>query len=68
MEVVERVAATVGWSFLGVVLLYAALRLFDLFDPINYRAEIRQGNPAAGMIFAALIVSIAAVIIAVIVT
>jgi len=31
--------------------------LFDIVDPINYRMEIRQGNTAAGVVVAALIVN-----------
>lgn len=66
--VVEKVAATIGWTVVGVVLLYAGVRLFDLLDPIDYRAEIRQGNVAAGMIVATVIAAIAAIVIAVIIT
>ncbi|MBD1997360.1 DUF350 domain-containing protein [Oculatella sp. FACHB-28] len=65
---VERVAATVGWALIGVLLLYAAIRLFDAVDPINYQTEIRQGNIAAGVVVAALIIATAAIIISVIVT
>ncbi|MBD1867879.1 DUF350 domain-containing protein [Cyanobacteria bacterium FACHB-471] len=65
---VERVAATVGWALIGVLLLYVAIRLFDAVDPINYQAEIRQGNIAAGVVVAALIIATAAIIISVIVT
>jgi len=65
---VERVAATAGWALIGVLLLYAAIQLFDIVDPINYRMEIRQGNIAAGVVVAALIVATAAIIISVIVT
>lgn len=65
--VLETVAATVGWTFVGVLLLYSGIRLFDLIDPIDYRAEVRHGNVAAGIILAALILAIASIIIAVIV-
>jgi len=30
---------TAGWGWIGV-LLYAAIQLFDIVDPINYRMEI----------------------------
>nr|WP_242043413.1 DUF350 domain-containing protein [Leptolyngbya sp. FACHB-671] len=53
---------------IGVLLLYAAIRLFDAVDPINYQTEIRQGNIAAGVVVAALIIATAAIIISVIVT
>ena len=62
----QQLAETIGWSFLGVVLFYFGIRLFDLLDPIDYRAEIRNGNMAAGIILAAVVVSIATIIISVI--
>ncbi|MEM9804284.1 MAG: DUF350 domain-containing protein [Cyanobacteria bacterium P01_D01_bin.56] len=65
--ILQQLAATVGWSFVGVVLLYLSIRLFDLLDPIDYQAEIRKGNMAAGIILAAVVVSIATIIISVIV-
>ncbi|WP_246559819.1 DUF350 domain-containing protein [Leptothoe kymatousa] len=65
--VMQQLAATVGWSFVGVVLFYLGIRLFDLLDPIDYQAEIRNGNMAAGVILAAVVVSIATIIISVIV-
>ncbi|HEY9762833.1 MAG TPA: DUF350 domain-containing protein [Trichocoleus sp.] len=68
MVIVERVLSTVGWTILAVLLFYGGIRLFDLIDPIDYRAEIRKGNVAAGVIMAGLILAIAAIIIAVIIS
>jgi len=68
MQVVERVLATIGWSLLGVILLYLCVRLFDRLDPIDYRNEVLKGNVAAGIIVSALIAAMAAIIISVIVT
>lgn len=63
-----QVLLTIGWSFFGVVLIYAGARLFDRLAPIDYRAEIRRGNLAAGVVLAAVILAIAAVVVAVIAT
>ncbi len=68
MLILQLVAETVGWAFVGVLLLYGGVRLFDLLDPIDYREEIRKGNVAAGMILASLVIAIAAIIVAVILT
>jgi uncharacterized membrane protein YjfL (UPF0719 family) len=68
MVLVERVASTVGWTVLAVLLFYGGIRLFDWVDPIDYRAEIRKGNVAAGLIMTGLVLAIAAIIIAVILT
>jgi uncharacterized membrane protein YjfL (UPF0719 family) len=64
----QKVLESLGWTLFGIVLLYGAVWLFDRFDPINYREEIRNGNLAAGIIVAAIILGIAAIIVSVIVT
>ncbi len=68
MPIIQDALATVGWTFLAVLLFYGGVRLFDLLDPIDYQTEIRRGNVAAGILLAAVIVALAAIIIAVIIT
>lgn len=68
MSVLQDVLATVGWTLLSVVLFYGGVRLFDLLDPIDYQAEVRKGNMAAGVLLAAVIVALAGIIIAIIFT
>lgn len=68
MSIFQDVLATIGWTILAVILFYGGMRLFDLFDPIDYQAEIRRGNIAAGVLLAAVILSLSAIIIAVILT
>ncbi|MBW4529419.1 MULTISPECIES: DUF350 domain-containing protein [Synechococcales] len=58
----------VGWTFLGIILIYLGLLLFDRLSPIDYRAEIRRGNIAAGVVLGAVILAIAAVVVAVLST
>ncbi len=58
----------VGWTFLGIILIYLGLLLFDRLSPIDYRAEIRCGNIAAGVVLGAVILAIAAVVVAVLST
>jgi uncharacterized membrane protein YjfL (UPF0719 family) len=65
MQVLEKVSATIGWSFVGVVILYSAMRLFDILDPVDYRDEIRKGNMAAGLIMGAIVLATAAIIISI---
>lgn len=65
--ILQTLAATVGWTFVGVLLLYGGIQLYDLLDPIDYRAEIRKGNVAAGIKLAALVLGLAAIIVAVLV-
>jgi uncharacterized membrane protein YjfL (UPF0719 family) len=68
MMMMPKILETLGWTVLGIVVLYTAVWLFDRLDPINYREEIRSGNIAAGMIVSAIILGIAAIIVAVILT
>ena len=58
----------VGWTFLGIILIYLGLLLFDRLSPIDYRAEIRRGNIAAWVVLGAVILAIAAVVVAVLST
>ncbi|MBD2103634.1 DUF350 domain-containing protein [Leptolyngbya sp. FACHB-261] len=66
LPTLQKVSETIGWTVIGILLLYGGVRLFDLIDPIDYREEIRKGNLAAGIIMAALITGLAAIVIAVI--
>lgn len=68
VQIVGRVAASVGWTVLGVLLFYGGVRLYDLLDPIDYRAEIKRGNVAAGITLAAVTLGLAAIVIAAMVT
>jgi uncharacterized membrane protein YjfL (UPF0719 family) len=63
----DKMPETMVWAALGILILYLSVWLFDRLDPINYRQEIRNGNLAAGIIMAAIILGIAAIIVTVIV-
>jgi uncharacterized membrane protein YjfL (UPF0719 family) len=64
----QKVLETLGWTIAGIVLLYGGVWLFDRLDPINYREEVRRGNVAAGLIVAAIILSMGGIIVAVLLT
>ena len=68
IQILSVVAESIAWTFVGILLLYFGIRLFDIIDPIDYRQQIRNGNVAAGIIVAAIIIALAAIVIAVIVT
>lgn len=61
-DVAFRVLACIGWTFLGVLILYFGAALFDKLDPIDYKAEIEKGNLAAALKFSAVILAIAAIV------
>ena len=63
LDVVGRIAASVGWTFVSVLIFYGGARLYDLLDPIDYRAEIEKGNLAAGIKMGAVVLALAAIVI-----
>jgi len=67
-QLVTQVMLTIGWSFISVLLILGATWLFDRLTPIDYRTEIRKGNVAAGMVVSAVILSITAVVVTVVLT
>lgn len=68
MPFLQKLAETVGWSIVGILIVYGSVQLFDRLDPIDFRQEVRNGNIAAGIIVGALILAIAAIVISVLLT
>ena len=60
-QLTAQLALTFGWAFVGVMLILAGTWLFDRLTPIDYRAEIRKGNVAEGLVVASVVLSITAV-------
>ena len=67
-QLTAQLALTFGWAFVGVMLILAGTWLFDRLTPIDYRAEIRKGNVAAGLVVASVVLSITAVVLSVVLT
>ena len=67
-QLVNQVMLTIGWSFISVLLILGGTWLFDRLTPIDYRAEIRKGNVAAGLVIAAVVLSITTVVVTVVLT
>ena len=40
MTLLGRLAASLGWTLVGVLLFYGGQRLYDLLDPIDYRLSL----------------------------
>jgi len=68
MLLLQKIAETVGWTVVGVLLFYGGVRLYDFLDPIDYREEVKRGNIAAGLLISAIIIALAAIVITVLVT
>lgn len=67
-DLAYRVVASLGWSFLGVVIFYFGSVLFDKLDPIDYKTEIEKGNIAAAIKLAAVMIAIAAIVVSAIIS
>ena len=67
-QLTAQLALTFGWAFVGVMLILAGTWLFDRLTPIDYRAEIRKGNVAAGLVVASVVLSITAVVVSLVLT
>lgn len=67
MLLLQKIAETVGWTVVGVLLFYGGVRLYDFLDPIDYREEVKRGNVAAGILISAIIIALAAIVITVLV-
>ena len=65
---VTQILLTIGWSFISVLLILGGTWLFDRLTPIDYRAEVRKGNVAAGLVVAAVVLSITAIVVTVVLT
>ena len=51
------------YAGLGVILMYVAYRLIDIFTPsVDFQAELKHGNVAVAIFIAALFLSIAIII------
>ncbi|HEY1016364.1 MAG TPA: DUF350 domain-containing protein [Herpetosiphonaceae bacterium] len=68
VDLLGRLAASVGWTIVGVLVFYGGSRLYDFLDPIDYREEIKKGNVAAGIAMGAVTISLAAIVIMAIAT
>ena len=67
-QLVTQVLLTIGWSFISVLLILGGTWLFDRLTPIDYRAEVRKGNVAAGLVVAAVVISITAIVVTIVLT
>ena len=61
-KILFQLVQTGGWTIVGVTLVYAGTIFFDRLSPIDYRAEIRQGNVAAGLVLGAVVLGGSAIV------
>ena len=61
-KILLQLLQTLGWTVVGVGLVYAGTLIFDRLSPIDYRAEIRNGNVAAGLVLGAVVLGLSAIV------
>ena len=60
---IRVIALNFLYAGLGVILMYVAYRLIDIFTPsVDFQAELKNGNVAVAIFIAALFLSIAIII------
>lgn len=64
----QKIPETILWTVVGIILLYGSVWIYDRLDPINYREAIRQGNIAAGLVVAAVILAMSGIIVCILAT
>ncbi len=61
-KILLQLLQTLGWTVVGVGLVYGGTLIFDRLSPIDYRAEIRNGNVAAGLVLGAVVLGLSAIV------
>jgi uncharacterized membrane protein YjfL (UPF0719 family) len=55
---------SIAWTFVSFILLFVAAWAFDRFHPIEFRRSISEGNVAAGIVLASIILALGIIIAA----
>lgn len=61
------VLASILYAFVGVVLMLVAYRIFDYIHPVDFNEELKNGNVAAGLTVAGVLIGVAIIVAAAIV-
>ncbi len=61
---VGDVILSIIWAFIGVVILLAAIWLFDRIHPIDFSAEIKGGNAAAAILLGSVVLGLSLIVFA----
>lgn len=54
--------ATIIYAILSILLMFVGYKFFDLITPFNFAEEIKEKNPAVGVIIAGIFISTAIII------
>lgn len=54
--------STLVYSVLGLVLMFVGYKFFDMITPYNFAEEIKEKNPAIGIVIVGLFIAIAMIV------
>lgn len=54
--------ATLVYSVLGLFLMFAGYKFFDIITPYDFAEEIKEKNPAIGIVIVGLFIAIAIIV------
>lgn len=58
------VALTIAWTFVSSILLFLASAAYERLHPLEFRKSIGEGNVAAGIVLASIIIALGMIIAA----
>lgn len=64
MDIGIHIMQALVWTLVAIVIFYGGTVLFDKLDPIDYHAEISKGNVAAAIKLGAVILALASIVVA----
>lgn len=56
------IIATIVYAVLSIVLMFVGYKFFDIITPFKFNEEIKEKNPAAGIVIAGLFIAIAIIV------
>jgi uncharacterized membrane protein YjfL (UPF0719 family) len=58
------VVLSIAWTIIGSILLFLAASAYERLHPLEFRKSIGDGNVAAGIVLAAIIIALGMIIAA----
>ncbi|MEJ6951003.1 DUF350 domain-containing protein [Natronospora cellulosivora (SeqCode)] len=63
----NEIIATLIYAFLGLIYMFAGYKFIDLITPYNFAEEIKEKNPAIGIVIAGIFIAVSIIVFAAIV-
>ena len=56
------IVSTLVYAVLGLILMFVGYKFFDLITPYNFAAEIKEKNPAMGIVLVGIFIATAIIV------